>query len=114
MLNYAPVEIFEAIAQPKRREILRLLAGGELSAGEVAARFEVTQPAISQHLAVLKRTGLIAERRDGTRRLYSVRSEGLADVHSFLAELIPASLERLKQAAEEEEQRAGARHAARN
>src|SRR6266498_5436740 len=84
-----PVEVFEAVAQPKRREILRLLADGELSAGEVAARFAVTQPAISQHLKVLKQAGLIDERRDGTRRLYSVRPEGLADLHSFLADVLP-------------------------
>jgi DNA-binding transcriptional ArsR family regulator len=101
------MEIFEAIAQPKRREILRLLAAGELSAGEVASRFSVTQPAISQHLKVLKETGLISERRDGTRRMYSVRPEGLADLHSFLSQVLPAGLERLKQAAEEEERRSG-------
>ena len=103
-----PVEVFEAVAQPKRREILRLLADGELSAGEVAARFAVTQPAISQHLKVLKQAGLIDERRDGTRRLYSVRPEGLADLHSFLADVLPGRLQRLKQAAEEEERRADA------
>jgi DNA-binding transcriptional ArsR family regulator len=108
------VETFEAIAQPKRREILRLLAAGELSAGTIASQFAVTQPAISQHLRVLKQAGLISERRDGTRRLYSVRPEGLADLHSFLAQVLPAGLERLKQAAEEEERRTGARHAGRN
>jgi DNA-binding transcriptional ArsR family regulator len=107
------MEVFEAIAQPKRREILRLLAAGEMSAGEVASRFAVTQPAISQHLKVLKQTGLISERRDGTRRLYSVRPEGLADLHGFLADVLPAGLERLKQAAEEEE-RGNARQASRN
>src|ERR671935_1601983 len=99
------MEVFEAVAQPKRREILRLLADGELSAGEVASRFAVTQPAISQHLRVLKQAGLVSERRDGTRRLYSVRPEGLADLQSFLAEVLPAGLERLRRAAEEEEGR---------
>jgi DNA-binding transcriptional ArsR family regulator len=108
------VEVFEAIAQPKRREILRLLAAGELSAGDVASRFAVTQPAISQHLKVLKQTGLISERRDGTRRLYSVRPEGLADLHSFLAEVLPAGLERLKRAAEAEQRGANARGATQN
>jgi DNA-binding transcriptional ArsR family regulator len=103
------VEIFEAVAQPKRREILRLLAGGELSAGEVASRFDVTQPAISQHLKVLKESGLVSERRDGTRRLYSVRPEGLADLQSFLADVMPGNLQRLKQAAEREEKSGGAR-----
>ena len=108
------MEVFEAIAQPKRREILRLLAEGERSAGEVASRFAVTQPAISQHLTVLKKAGLISERRDGTRRLYSVRPEGLADLHGFLAEVLPAGLERLKRVAEAEERRSGARRARRN
>jgi DNA-binding transcriptional ArsR family regulator len=97
------MEVFEAIAQPKRREILRLLADGELPAGSVASRFQITQPAISQHLKVLKQAGLVSERRAGTRRLYSVRPDGLADLHSFLADVVPARLERLKQAAEEEE-----------
>src|SRR5439155_4008611 len=96
------MEVFEAISQPKRREILRLLAAGELSAGEVASRFSVTQPAISQHLKALKEAGLVAERRDGTRRLYSVRPEGMADLNDFLAEVLPAGLDRLKQAAEVE------------
>jgi DNA-binding transcriptional ArsR family regulator len=108
------MEVFEAIAQPKRREILRLLAAGELSAGEIASRFAVTQPAISQHLKVLKEAGLISERRDAQRRLFSVRPEGLEDLHGFLAEVLPASLERLKQAAEEEERRVDGRDASRN
>jgi DNA-binding transcriptional ArsR family regulator len=107
------MEVFEAIAQPKRREILRLLADGERSAGEVAARFDVTQPAVSQHLKVLKETGLISERREGTRRLFRVRPEGLADLNSFLADVLPAGLRRLKEAAEKEE-RSNARPARRN
>jgi DNA-binding transcriptional ArsR family regulator len=97
------MEVFEAIAQPKRREILRLLAAGERPAGEIAAKFAVTQPAISQHLKVLKDTGLVNERRDGTRRLYSVRSEGLTDLHGFLAEVLPGRLQRLKEVIEEDE-----------
>ena len=108
------METFEAIAQPNRRAILRLLANGELSAGEIAARFDVTQPATSQHLKVLKETGLVTERRDGTRRLYSIRPEGLADLHAFLAEILPSGLARLKRAAEAEERRKGGRRASRN
>lgn len=109
------MEVFEAIAQPTRREILRLLAGGELSAGTVAARFSVTQPAISQHLRVLREAGLVAERRDGARRLYRLRPEGLTDLHGFLAEVLPAGLERLKGAAEAEARRESrARGAGRN
>jgi DNA-binding transcriptional ArsR family regulator len=108
------VEVFEALAQPKRREILRLLATGELSAGEVAGQFAVTQPAISQHLKVLKETGLVSERRDGTRRLYSIRPEGLADLHSFLEGVLPSGLQRLKQAAEAEQRRGDAGDPSRN
>jgi DNA-binding transcriptional ArsR family regulator len=109
------METFEAIAQPKRREILRLLAGGELSAGEIASRFAVTQPAISQHLRILKEAGLISERRDAQRRMYSVRSEGLADLHGFLADVVPAGLRRLKRAAETEQRKsAHARRASRH
>jgi DNA-binding transcriptional ArsR family regulator len=108
------VEVFEAIAQPKRREILRLLADGEMSAGDVASRFEVTQPAISQHLKVLKDTGLVSERREGTRRLYSVRPQGMGDLQDFLAQVVPAGLQRLKQAAEAEERSRGGRRAERN
>ena len=107
------MEVFEAIAQPKRREILRLLASGELSAGELASHFAVTQPAVSQHLKVLRESGLVSERRDGTRRLYSFRPQGLTDLHSFLAGVMPAGLDRLKQAAEKEA-RAGGHNARRN
>jgi DNA-binding transcriptional ArsR family regulator len=103
------MEVFEAIAQPKRREILRLLAQGEMSAGEVAARFSVTQPAISQHLKVLREAGLIEARAAGPRRLYRVRPEGLADLHGFLADVMPAGLQRLKRAAEAEERNTRAR-----
>src|SRR5919199_4604988 len=109
------METFEAIAQPKRREILRLLAAGELSAGEIASRFAVTQPAISQHLRILKDAGLVTERRDAQRRMYSLRPDGLADLHGFLAEVMPSGLRRLKRAAEAEQRRtASARRAARN
>lgn len=108
------MEVFEAIAQPTRRQIVRMLATGELSAGEVATHFKVTQPAISQHLRVLREAGVVSERRAGTRRLYRVRAEGLADLHDFLAEVMPSRLELLKQAAEEEERRADAGDASRN
>jgi DNA-binding transcriptional ArsR family regulator len=109
------MEVFDAVAQPKRREILRLLAGREMSAGEIASHFSVTQPAISQHLKVLKEVGLLSERREGTRRVLSVRAEGLEDLHKFLAEVLPTRMERLKRAAEQEERsERDARRAKRN
>ena len=97
--------VARAIAEPHRREILELVRDRELSAGEIAARFEVTRPAVSQHLTVLRETGLLSERRDGTRRLYQARPEGLAELRRFLDRFWTDRLERLKLAAELEQQR---------
>jgi DNA-binding transcriptional ArsR family regulator len=108
------MEVFEAIAQSKRREILRLLAAGERTAGDIAGNFAVTQPAISQHLKVLKTAGLVNERRDGTRRLYSVRAEGLQDLHGFLADVIPGRLGELKRIVEEDRRSGDGRDARHN
>lgn len=101
--------VLEAIAEPRRREILRLVRDGELSAGEVASRFDVTRPAISQHLRVLREAGLVSERRDGARRLYSARPEALGELREFLEEFWDERLERLKREAERD-QRKGRRH----
>src|SRR5687767_8791889 len=93
-----------ALAEPRRREIVRLVWSQELSAGAIAEQFAVTRPAISQHLTVLKEAGLIAERRDGTRRLYRARQERLAEVLAFLRSFWDESLAALKDAAEAEAQ----------
>jgi DNA-binding transcriptional ArsR family regulator len=98
-------EAIRAIAEPNRRRILRLVAEGELSAGEIASRFEITRPAVSQHLGVLREAGLVSERRDGTRRLYRLRPEGFSDLRVFLEAFWDESLDRLKEAAESEEGR---------
>jgi DNA-binding transcriptional ArsR family regulator len=95
--------VIQAISEPRRREILELVHDQELAAGEIAARFEVTRPAISQHLTVLKNAGLVSERRDATRRFYRARPEGLAQLRSFLDGFWDDRLERLKLATEEEE-----------
>lgn len=92
-----------AIVEPRRREILRLVQKSELSAGEIAAHFTVTRPAISQHLRVLTQAGLLAMRRDGTRRIYRTRPEGLEEVRRFLEQFWQDNLVRLKEAAEAEE-----------
>ncbi|HEX8646620.1 MAG TPA: metalloregulator ArsR/SmtB family transcription factor [Thermoleophilaceae bacterium] len=93
----------KAISEPRRRRILTLVRDGELSAGEIAAHFDVTRPAISQHLGVLKDAGLVSERRDGTRRLYRARPEGLAELRSFLEEFWDVRLDALRRAAERKE-----------
>jgi DNA-binding transcriptional ArsR family regulator len=93
----------KAIAQPRRRKILTLVRDAELSAGEIAAHFEVTRPAISQHLNVLKEAGLLSERRSGTRRLYRARPEGLSELKTFLEEFWDERLDALKREAERKE-----------
>ena len=92
-----------AIAAPRRRQILQLVRDGELSAGEIASHFDVTRPAVSQDLTLLKEAGLVDERRNGTRRLYRVRPEGMADVRAFLEEFWDTRLDALKREAEREE-----------
>jgi DNA-binding transcriptional ArsR family regulator len=94
-----------AIAAPRRRRILTLVRDGELTAGEIASHFDVTRPAISQHLNVLKEAGLVSERRNGTRRLYRARPEGLAELREFLEDFWSERLETLKREAEKEERR---------
>jgi len=86
-------EALRALAEPRRRAILRLVAHAELSAGEIAAAFDVTRPAVSQHLTVLKNAGLISERRDGARRLYRGEPSGLQAVRELLDELWASSLD---------------------
>ena len=93
----------KAIAAPRRREILSLVRDGELSAGEIAAQFDVTRPAVSQHLSVLKEAGLVTERRNGTKRLYRARPEGLTELKAFLEAFWDQRLEALKREAEREE-----------
>ena len=95
----------KAIAAPRRRQILTLVRGEELSAGEIASHFDVTRPAISQHLNVLKEAGLVSERRNGTRRLYRARPDGLAELKEFLEEFWDVRLVALKREAEQEEKK---------
>lgn len=101
-----------ALAEPRRRDILRLVRDDELSAGSIASHFEVSRPAISQHLRVLKDAGLLDERRDGTHRMYRARPEGLTEIRRYLDEMWGEGLARLKSAAERDQraQRRGGRH----
>ena len=94
-------EALRALAEPRRRAILRLVAHSELSAGEIAGCFDVTRTAVSQHLTVLKNAGVLSERRDGTRRLYRARAEGLAGLREFLDGMWAGALEEGRRLAEE-------------
>ena len=95
--------VLQAIAEPHRRAILQLVATQELSAGDIAGHFSISRPAVSQHLSTLKETGLLNERREGTKRLYQTRAEGLEEVRNFLESFWDARLLRLKEVAEREE-----------
>ncbi len=100
----------KAISAPRRRRILALVRDEELSAGEIAAHFDVSRPAVSQHLTVLREAGLVEERRNGTRRLYRARPEGLAELKAFLDGFWDDRLEALKREAEREERRKHGKH----
>jgi DNA-binding transcriptional ArsR family regulator len=89
--------VLRAVADPTRRAILRLVRDNERPAGEIAEQFPaMTRPAVSQHLRVLTDAGLLHTRRDGTRRYYRTRAEGLDDVWAFLDEMWASRLARLK------------------
>jgi ArsR family transcriptional regulator, arsenate/arsenite/antimonite-responsive transcriptional repressor len=72
--------VFKALADPTRREILRLLSRGELTAGELASSFDMTKPSMSHHFTVLKEADLIYSRRDGQQIYYSLNTTVLEDV----------------------------------
>lgn len=99
MTNQADV-VLRALAEPRRRAILQLVAHDELPAGAIAAAFEVTRPAVSQHLTALKNAGLLIERRDGARRMYRARPEGLAALKELLDDMWASSLDLARQLVE--------------
>ena len=77
--------IFEALGDPVRRRLLELLSEGERPAGALVAEVGVSQPAVSQHLKVLREAGLVTVRAEGTRRVYAVAPDGLARAEAWLA-----------------------------
>lgn len=108
------MSLLAAIATPRRREILRLVWGEETSAGAIhQALPDVTFGAVSQHLGVLERAGLVAVRRDGRRRLYRARPEALGPLRAWLEATWDDALYRLKVQAELEQARRGPRPARR-
>ena len=99
-------ETIQAMAEPTRFAILQMVRRREMAAGEIALKFgTITRPAVSQHLRVLKDSGLVNERRQGTRRLYSLRPEGFGPLKALLEDFWDAKLERLKAAVEKSEKR---------
>jgi DNA-binding transcriptional ArsR family regulator len=100
--------LLKTLGEPKRCEIVRLVWSEERAAADIAAHFPtVTRSAISQHLGVLRRSGLVRERREGTRRLYSVNHREVARLREFLDAFWTDSLEKLRDLAESSEQMKG-------
>jgi len=92
-----------ALSSPRRREILRLVWSVELPAGDIARAFDVSWPAISQNLRVLKEAGLVKERRRGTNRLYRADRVALKPLESYLRGMWARKIDRLRLLAEAEE-----------
>ena len=77
-------DAFNAVAEPRRREILSLLAQRELSVGELVEQLGLAQPAVSKHLQVLREVGAVRSRDDGRRRLYRLEGSALKPIHDWL------------------------------
>jgi DNA-binding transcriptional ArsR family regulator len=86
-------EVFKALADPTRREILRLLRGGEMTAGELSKRFDMTKPSMSHHFSVLKQADLIGSRREGQQVYYFLNTTVVEDVLTLLWDLFGAGPE---------------------
>lgn len=84
--------VFRAIADPQRRKILRLLQQGSMSAGQIAARFDITQGSLSYHFNILKRAGLIRCERRGQEQVYSLNTSVFEEIAAMVLDLFPASL----------------------
>lgn len=94
-----------ALAEPNRRAILRLVRDEELTVNEIASQFQISRPAISQHLRILQEADLVDIRPQGTRRYYRARPEGLGELRSFLDEFWESRLTDLKREVEQEQWR---------
>ena len=97
----------DALGDPTRRAIFEQLRRGPRAVGEIAGELPVSRPAVSQHLRVLKKAGLVSERRDGTRRLYRLDPDGLAEVRRYFDDFWSEALAAFKAVAEQSERRNG-------
>lgn len=102
-LKYAgPMDPIQVIAEPRRREILALVWDSEMAAGDIAAQFDVTFGAVSQHLSILRKSGFVTVRRDGNRRLYRVDKDRLGPLRGILEAMWARTLDRLALAIEDD------------
>ena len=81
------MDAFTALADPTRRRIIEALAAGESSFGDLANRFEMSRPAVSQHLKVLKEAGIVASRPDAQRRIYRLNDDSLDEIEAWLGKV---------------------------
>jgi DNA-binding transcriptional ArsR family regulator len=91
---------FEALGDPNRREILRLLSGGDKPVQEIAAAMPISRPAVSRHLRLLKDAGMVAEHAQGTRRIYHLQEQGMHAVQAYLEGIWGAAAARFRLLAE--------------
>ena len=94
---------FAALADPSRRAVFEALRGGPVAVGELAARFPISRPAVSQHLKVLKQAGLVTDRAEGNRRLYRIRPEGVAEMRAYLDRMWGDALDAFAAAVEQQQ-----------
>ena len=83
-------DVFRALADPTRREILKLLRTGDMSAGELAKKFDMTKPSMSHHFTVLKQAELVTTRRDGQQIIYALNTTVMQDLAAVLWDLLAA------------------------
>jgi DNA-binding transcriptional ArsR family regulator len=95
-------QVFDALGDPTRRSVFERLRGGARSVGELAEGMDVSRPAVSQHLKVLKEARLVVDRAEGTRRLYAVDTQGLEALRTWLEGLWDEALDAFKEATERE------------
>ena len=98
---------FNALGDPTRQRIVEILAGGALRAGEIASRFDVSPPAISQHLKALRKANLVRVRRDAQRRIYELNPEGVGELADWIARIRgfwPQKLDALESAIKKDNQ----------
>jgi DNA-binding transcriptional ArsR family regulator len=107
MFGMMESEIFRALADPTRRAVFESLATGEKSVGELKSGFDISQPAVSQHLAALRRAGLVEERREGRHAFYSISPTGLQPLAGWVdryRNFWPAKIDKLKDVLKEMDQ----------
>jgi DNA-binding transcriptional ArsR family regulator len=98
---------FGALGDPNRRAIVELLAAGDRSVSELAGELPISRPAVSRHLRLLKEAGLVADRAEGTRRLYRLDDEGIAAVREYLEQVWGEAAARFRLVAENTSERGG-------